>query len=65
MFTSLTPREIQVAALVAQGLSNKLIAAELGISEHTAHYHVDNCIKKFNVGNRAGVAAQAVRMGLA
>ena len=57
-----TEREQQVAVLVAQGLSNKLIADKLCVSPHTAKFHLDNLMKKLG-GNRALVAATAVRKG--
>lgn len=63
--TPLTPRELQVAALVAQGLPNVKIAKRLGISPHTAHFHVGNILTKLNVDRRTGIAAFAVREGLA
>ena len=54
--TNLTPREHDVAALIAEGLSNKLIADRLGISDHTAKFHVNNIAKKFNTTSRVVVA---------
>ncbi|MER3439078.1 MAG: hypothetical protein C4346_16650, partial [Chloroflexota bacterium] len=62
---TLTLREREVARLVARGLSNKEIAAQLGISPHTAGNHVANIIAKLGVESRAAVAAYAVRHGLA
>ncbi len=61
----LTPREREVARLIARGRSNKEIAAELDISPHTAGNHVANIIAKLGVESRAAVAAFAVRHGLA
>ncbi|MFI8912761.1 ATP-binding protein [Streptomyces sp. NPDC053513] len=55
--TPLTPRETQVAALVAEGLSNKEIAARLVIATRTAETHVDHILTKLGFGNRAQVAA--------
>ena len=54
----LTPREDTVAALITEGLSNKLIAAELDISEHTAKFHVANVCKKFGTTSRVVAAVE-------
>ena len=61
---SLTPRELEVLQLLAQGLPNKLIAARLGISEHTAKFHVNAILGKLGVQSRSEAIVQAVRMGL-
>jgi len=50
--------------LVAEGLSNKRIAARLGISEHTAKFHVNAILGKLGAQTRAEAVAQAVRLGL-
>ncbi len=55
----LTPREGDVLRLLAQGLTNRQIAAALGISEHTVKFHVSAIYAKLRVSNRA----EAVRMG--
>jgi len=55
--TPLTRREREVAALLAQGLSNKEIAAKLVISPRTAESHVEHILAKLGVANRAQVAA--------
>jgi DNA-binding CsgD family transcriptional regulator len=52
----LTPREREVSRLIAQGLTNKEIAARLRISERTVGAHVQNTFNKLNVQNRAQVA---------
>jgi DNA-binding CsgD family transcriptional regulator len=52
MATSLTKREISVAELTGQGLSNKQIARELRISEHTVKNHLFHIFAKLNVANR-------------
>ena len=54
----LTPRETEVAALITEGLSNKLIAERLGLSDHTAKFHVANVAKKFGVTTRQEVAVK-------
>ncbi len=60
----LTPREREVLALLAEGLANKAIAARLGISEHTAKFHVNAILGKLGVESRAEAIVQAARMGL-
>ena len=53
----LTPRELQVARLIAGGRSNKEIAAELVISQRTAEGHVERILTKLGFTSRAQVAA--------
>jgi DNA-binding NarL/FixJ family response regulator len=60
----LTPRETEVLPLVAEGLANKEIAAELGISENTVKFHLRNILEKLHAESRTEVAARAVREGL-
>lgn len=60
----LTAREREVLALLGQGLSNKLIARELHISEHTVKFHVSSLYSKLGVGNRAEAVSQGARRGL-
>jgi DNA-binding NarL/FixJ family response regulator len=60
----LSPRETQVLALVAAGLSNARIAQELIISEHTVHRHVANILAKLAVPSRAAAAAYAIHAGV-
>jgi ATP/maltotriose-dependent transcriptional regulator MalT len=60
----LTPRETQVIALLARGLSNRAIAEELVISPKTAEIHVSNILGKLALSSRAQVAAYAVEQGL-
>jgi predicted ATPase/DNA-binding SARP family transcriptional activator/DNA-binding CsgD family transcriptional regulator len=54
---SLTPREREVAVLVARGLTNRQIASELTLSEHTVLTHVRNILKRLNLRSRAQLAA--------
>ncbi|MDX6371647.1 MAG: hypothetical protein QOD98_635 [Nocardioidaceae bacterium] len=54
---ALTGRQLEVAALVAAGRTNRQIARELGISEKTAELHVRNAMQRLGAQNRAGVAA--------
>ncbi|MBA3522777.1 MAG: response regulator transcription factor [Gemmatimonadales bacterium] len=60
----LTPREVEVLAMVAEGLGNKLIAVRLGISEHTVKTHVATTFGKLGVSTRAEAVAMAARLGL-
>jgi DNA-binding CsgD family transcriptional regulator len=57
----LTPREREIAGLVADGLSNAAIAARLTLSERTVENHVSSILRKLDLGSRAGVAAWYVR----
>jgi predicted ATPase/DNA-binding CsgD family transcriptional regulator len=61
--TRLTARERQIAGLVAQGLSNKEIAAKLVISQRTAETHVEHILIKLGFTSRAQIAAWAVEQG--
>jgi DNA-binding CsgD family transcriptional regulator/tetratricopeptide (TPR) repeat protein len=61
----LSPREAQILALVARGLSNREIGAELTISEHTAANHIRNILRKTECANRTEAASYAHRHGLA
>jgi DNA-binding NarL/FixJ family response regulator len=56
--TTLTARELQILAMAAQGLQNKLIAAEFRLSEHTVKVHLHNIIRKLGVHNRTEAAAR-------
>jgi len=60
----LTPREIDVLKLVAQGLSNSDIARRLFLSEHTVHRHLANILRKLDLSSRAAAAAWGTRAGL-
>jgi DNA-binding CsgD family transcriptional regulator len=61
----LTPREVDVLRLVAQGETNKAIAAALVVSEHTVARHVQNMLAKLGFSSRTSLAAFAVEQGLA
>ncbi len=60
----LTPRELEVLRLVANGLPNKTIAHELGISEHTVKFHVGSILTKFGAASRTEAVTIATRRGL-
>ena len=60
----LTPREREVAALLARGLTNREIASELVISEGTAANHVERILNKLGLHSRAQVATWAIEHGL-
>jgi predicted ATPase/DNA-binding CsgD family transcriptional regulator len=59
----LTRREQEIAALVAQGLSNKQIAAKLVVSERTAEYHILNILNKLGFNSRTQIASWASTRG--
>jgi len=61
---SVTPRESEVLNLLAQGLQNKEIAGQLGISERTVKFHVGSILSKLNAGNRTEAVTLAVQRGL-
>jgi len=60
----LTTRELEVLALLAEGASNKLIARRLGISAHTAKYHVASLLEKLDAVSRTDAVAHAARIGV-
>lgn len=60
----LTPREAEVLSLMAEGLSNKLIADRLKISEHTAKFHVNAILNKLDAETRTEAVVSAARRGL-
>ncbi len=60
----LTPREMQVLRLIADGSSNKSIAYDLDISEHTVKFHVNSIISKLGVHSRTEAVMNATRSGL-
>jgi DNA-binding NarL/FixJ family response regulator len=61
---ALTPREVQVVELLAEGLPNKAIAARLGISDQTVKFHVSSICGKLGAANRTDAVRRAVRRGL-
>lgn len=61
----LTEREVETLCLIAQGLSNEVIAQKLTISERTVGKHVSNILEKLHLANRTQAALYALRQGLA
>jgi DNA-binding NarL/FixJ family response regulator len=60
----LTPRELEVLDLLARGLANKEIAHRLGVSEHTAKFHVNSILEKLGAESRTQAVVRAVQLGL-
>lgn len=60
----LTPRELEVYELLGKGLSNRDIGGVLGISAHTAKYHVGQILAKVGAATRAEAVATGLRWGL-
>jgi DNA-binding CsgD family transcriptional regulator len=61
---SLSPRELEVLTLLAEGASNKEIARQLGISVHTAKFHVSSLLDKLDAVGRTDAVAHAARRGV-
>jgi len=60
----LTPRELQVIQLIAEGMTNKAIAQHLNISAHTVKFHVNAIMNKLSVQSRTEAVVRATRIGL-
>lgn len=60
----LTPREQDVLEMLAEGLSNKMIAYRLSISAHTAKFHVNAILAKLGAGTRTEAVTRGIRLGL-
>lgn len=60
----LTPREQEVLHLLAEGLTNKAIAHQLHISEHTIKFHVNAIMGKLNAQSRTDAVVRATRLGI-
>jgi len=60
----LTPREMDVLEMLAEGLSNKMIAYRLNISAHTAKFHVNAILAKLGAGTRTEAVTRGIRLGL-
>ena len=64
MVETLTPREMETLEMLAEGLSNKQIAARLSISEHTAKFHVNSILGKLDAATRTEAVMRGIRTGL-
>ena len=62
--SALTPREIEVLQLLAEGLTNQQVGTRLGLSARTIKTHVQNLLVKLDVPDRTGAVARAFRLGL-
>ena len=60
----ITNRESEVLGLLADGLANKEIGGRLGISSHTAKFHVESLLRKLGAVNRAEAVREGIRRGL-
>jgi two-component system, NarL family, nitrate/nitrite response regulator NarL len=60
----LTPREVEILALVGDGASNKAVARRLGISAHTVKFHLEAVFRKLGVTTRAEAVARGLRQRL-
>jgi DNA-binding NarL/FixJ family response regulator len=60
----LTARELEVLSLLSQGLPNKLIARDLGISEHTVKFHISSVYTKLGASSRTDAVNRGARHGL-
>ena len=61
---ALSPREVEVLSLVSQGLENKQVATELGISEATVKTHLKGIFARLDCSSRAEAVATALRLGI-
>lgn len=61
---ALTAREVEVLGMLAEGLGNKTIASRLGISTHTAKFHVASILAKLGAGSRTEAVTIGMRRGL-
>jgi len=62
--TALSPREIEVLQMIAEGLGNKEIASRLKISEHTIKFHISSIFTKLDVSSRTEAVTLGVRLGI-
>jgi DNA-binding CsgD family transcriptional regulator len=63
-FNLLTPREVEVLAAIGNGLSNKAVARQLGISQHTVKFHVESLLRKLGAASRAEAVHKGLRQRL-
>ena len=60
----ITPREVEVLRMIAEGLGNKEIASKLSISDHTVKFHISSIFAKLGASNRAEAVTLGIRHGL-
>jgi DNA-binding CsgD family transcriptional regulator len=60
----LTPRELEILGCLGEGLSNKAVARQLGISQHTVKFHLEAVFAKLGANSRAEAVAKGLRGGL-
>jgi len=63
-FSDLSPAETRVLALLATGLSNRAMAARLGVSQHTIRSHVAHVYAILDLHNRSDATREALRLGI-
>jgi DNA-binding NarL/FixJ family response regulator len=61
---NLTPREVEVLGMLAEGLGNREIASRLGISDHTVKFHISSILDKLNASSRTEAVTLGIRLGL-
>ena len=61
---ALTPRELEVLRMLAEGLGNRQVAAQLGISDHTVKFHISSILDKLGAASRTETVTMGIRMGL-
>lgn len=64
MLEEITPREIEILRLLAEGLANKDVARHLGISEHTVKFHISSILEKLGAATRTEAVTLGIRRGL-
>ena len=64
MLEELTRREMEVLRMVADGLSNREIAARLSVSEHTIKFHISSVLGKLGASSRTEAVTQGIKRGL-
>jgi NarL family two-component system response regulator YdfI len=60
----LTPREIEVLRMLAEGVGNREMAARLGISDHTVKFHISSILDKLGAATRTEAVTMGIRMGI-
>jgi NarL family two-component system response regulator YdfI len=60
----LTPRELEVLRMLAEGLGNREMASRLGISDHTVKFHISSILDKLGASSRTEAVTMGIRMGI-